>query len=133
MSWVFRCSCSIYLDKGKYPLIFLCFLLKGWDLALTKCKSNDTHWALYAKSVLDRTRLALTNKAQLYQEILQPSAEYLGSLLGVDQWAVCIFWFVLFSIFLFPFVCLLKISWCRWKYLLKKLSVLDLLPLYLLF
>jgi len=65
--------------------------LKGWDLALSMCKSNDTHWALYAKSVLDRTRLALTNKAQLYQEILQPSAEYLGSLLGVDQWAVCIF------------------------------------------
>ncbi|XP_068462871.1 alpha-glucan water dikinase, chloroplastic isoform X2 [Phaseolus vulgaris] len=69
----------------------LIYCLKGWDLALTKCKSNDTHWALYAKSVLDRTRLALTNKAQLYQEILQPSAEYLGSLLGVDQWAVEIF------------------------------------------
>ncbi|WVZ24310.1 hypothetical protein V8G54_002854 [Vigna mungo] len=69
----------------------LIYCLKGWDLALSMCKSNDTHWALYAKSVLDRTRLALTNKAQLYQEILQPSAEYLGSLLGVDQWAVEIF------------------------------------------
>ncbi|XP_052731324.1 alpha-glucan water dikinase, chloroplastic isoform X3 [Vigna angularis] len=69
----------------------LIYCLKGWDLALSMCESNDTHWALYAKSVLDRTRLALTNKAQLYQEILQPSAEYLGSLLGVDQWAVEIF------------------------------------------
>ncbi|KAG4921379.1 hypothetical protein JHK86_050192 [Glycine max] len=63
----------------------------GWDVALSMCKIKDTHWALYAKSVLDRTRLALTNKAHLYQEILQPSAEYLGSLLGVDKWAVEIF------------------------------------------
>lgn len=69
----------------------LIYCLKGWDLALSMCKSNDTHWALYAKSVLDRTRLALTNKANLYQQILQPSAEYLGSLLGVDRWAVEIF------------------------------------------
>ncbi|CAJ1940177.1 unnamed protein product [Sphenostylis stenocarpa] len=69
----------------------LVYCLKGWDLALSMCKSNDTNWALYAKSVLDRTRLALTNKAYLYQEILQPSAEYLGSQLGVDRWAVEIF------------------------------------------
>ncbi|KAH1239080.1 Alpha-glucan water dikinase, chloroplastic [Glycine max] len=69
----------------------LIYCLKGWDVALSMCKSKDTHWALYAKSVLDRTRLALTNKAHLYQEILQPSAEYLGSLLGVDRWAVEIF------------------------------------------
>ncbi|RZB52024.1 Alpha-glucan water dikinase, chloroplastic [Glycine soja] len=69
----------------------LIYCLKGWDVALSMCKIKDTHWALYAKSVLDRTRLALTNKAHLYQEILQPSAEYLGSLLGVDKWAVEIF------------------------------------------
>ncbi|KAK7386775.1 hypothetical protein VNO78_27111 [Psophocarpus tetragonolobus] len=69
----------------------LIYCLKGWDLALSMCKSKDSQWALYAKSVLDRTRLALTNKANLYQEILQPSAEYLGSLLGVDRWAVEIF------------------------------------------
>ncbi|KAK7361648.1 hypothetical protein VNO77_03719 [Canavalia gladiata] len=69
----------------------LVYCLKGWDLALSMCKNKDTHWALYAKSVLDRTRLALTNKAHLYQQILQPSAEYLGSLLGVDRWAVEIF------------------------------------------
>lgn len=55
------------------------------------CKDKDSHWALYAKSVLDRTRLALTNKAESYQKILQPSAEYLGSLLGVEEWAVCLF------------------------------------------
>lgn len=63
------------------------------------CKSNDTHWALYAKSVLDRTRLALTNKAESYQKILQPSAEYLGSLLGVESWAVCLF--LIYLIFYF--------------------------------
>ena len=52
-------------------------------------KGKDGDWALYAKSVLDRTRLSLARKAELYQQILQPSADYLGSLLGVDQWAVC--------------------------------------------
>ncbi|KAE9607883.1 putative alpha-glucan, water dikinase [Lupinus albus] len=69
----------------------LIYCLKGWGVALSMCKSKDTHWALYAKSVLDRTRLALTNKAELYQQIMQPSAEYLGSLLGVDRWAIEIF------------------------------------------
>ncbi|CAK8561980.1 unnamed protein product [Lathyrus sativus] len=69
----------------------LIYCLKGWNLALSMCKGKDTHWALYAKSVLDRTRLALTNKAESYQRILQPSAEYLGSSLGVENWAVEIF------------------------------------------
>ncbi|KAJ7943678.1 Alpha-glucan water dikinase, chloroplastic [Quillaja saponaria] len=69
----------------------LIYCLKEWDLALSMSKSKDNHWSLYAKSVLDRTRLALTNKAEWYQKILQPSAEYLGSLLGVDRWAVDIF------------------------------------------
>ncbi|KAG6654998.1 alpha-glucan water dikinase, chloroplastic isoform X2 [Carya illinoinensis] len=69
----------------------LIYCLKGWNHALSMSKSKDNHWALYAKSVLDRTRLSLTNKAELYQRVLQPSAEYLGSLLGVDQWAVNIF------------------------------------------
>ena len=54
-------------------------------------KKKDDHWALYAKSFLDRTRLALASKAEHYHQILQPSAEYLGSLLGVDEWAVSIF------------------------------------------
>ncbi|KAA8533188.1 hypothetical protein F0562_033279 [Nyssa sinensis] len=54
-------------------------------------RSGDSHWALYAKSVLDRTRLSLASKAECYHQLLQPSAEYLGSRLGVDQWAVNIF------------------------------------------
>ncbi|XP_022735440.1 alpha-glucan water dikinase, chloroplastic-like isoform X2 [Durio zibethinus] len=69
----------------------LVYCLKGWHHAMSMCKSQSGHWALYAKSVLDRTRLALASKAEWYQCILQPSAEYLGSLLGIDQWAIKIF------------------------------------------
>ncbi|XP_010458437.1 PREDICTED: alpha-glucan water dikinase 1, chloroplastic [Camelina sativa] len=69
----------------------LIYCLKGWQFALDMCKSKKDHWALYAKSVLDRSRLALASKAERYLEILQPSAEYLGSCLGVEQWAVTIF------------------------------------------
>ncbi|KAM7484206.1 hypothetical protein LguiA_000215 [Lonicera macranthoides] len=70
---------TVYLEK------------QGWNQALSKSKSGDHHWALFAKSVLDRTRLALTSKAEWFQQLLQPSAEYLGSQLGVDQRAVNIF------------------------------------------
>ncbi|KAG0502608.1 hypothetical protein HPP92_002680 [Vanilla planifolia] len=69
----------------------LVFCLKGWKHALDLYKKNDNEWALLAKSFLDRTQLALSSKAEYFHEILQPSAEYLGSLLGVDQWAVNIF------------------------------------------
>ncbi|WRX14759.1 Pyruvate phosphate dikinase [Theobroma cacao] len=69
----------------------LIYCLKGWDHAISMSKSKSAHWALYAKSVLDRTRLALASKAAWYQHILQPSAAYLGSLLGVDERAISIF------------------------------------------
>lgn len=69
----------------------LIYCLKGWYNALEMAKKKDDHWALYAKSFLDRTRLALASKAEHYHQILQPSAEYLGSLLGVDEWAVNLF------------------------------------------
>ncbi|CAN8305598.1 unnamed protein product [Cochlearia groenlandica] len=69
----------------------LIYCLKGWQFALDMCKSIKNNWALYAKSVLDRSRLALASKAEKYLEILQPSAEYLGSCLGIDQGAVNIF------------------------------------------
>ncbi|KAL1550864.1 alpha-glucan, water dikinase [Salvia divinorum] len=69
----------------------LLYCLKGWNLARSMFKSRDEHWALFAKSVLDRTRLSLANKAEAYHQLLQPSAEYLGTLLGVDQGAVDIF------------------------------------------
>lgn len=69
----------------------LIYCLKEWNRAMNLSKGQDDTWALYAKSVLDRTRLALTSKAEWYHHIMQPSAEYLGSQLGVDQWAVTIF------------------------------------------
>ncbi|XP_057856016.1 alpha-glucan water dikinase, chloroplastic isoform X2 [Cryptomeria japonica] len=69
----------------------LIYCIKDWYHTLHLCKSKADQWALYAKAVLDRTRLALTEKAEHYQKILQPSAEYLGGLLGVEQWAINIF------------------------------------------
>ncbi|GAB4829230.1 hypothetical protein Ancab_018896 [Ancistrocladus abbreviatus] len=69
----------------------LIYCLRGWNIAVDMLKNKNDHWALYAKSVLDRTRLSLASKAEWYQRLFQPSAEYLGSLLGVDQWAVNIF------------------------------------------
>lgn len=65
--------------------------MQEWNYALQLLKSGDDQWALYAKSVLDRTRLSLTIKAEWYHQVLQPSAEYLGSLLGVEQWSLDIF------------------------------------------
>ncbi|PNT66432.1 alpha-glucan water dikinase, chloroplastic [Brachypodium distachyon] len=65
--------------------------LKGWNHALQMSKQSDNQWALYAKAFLDRTRLALATKGEEYHEILQPSAEYLGSLLGIEKWTVDIF------------------------------------------
>ncbi|PSS28509.1 Alpha-glucan water dikinase [Actinidia chinensis var. chinensis] len=69
----------------------LIYCLKGWNQACSMLMNGDNQWALYAKSVLDRTRLALASKAERYHHLLQPSAEYLGTQLGVDQWAVNIF------------------------------------------
>ncbi|CAL5022240.1 unnamed protein product [Urochloa decumbens] len=65
--------------------------LKGWNHALAMANNADDQWALYAKAYLDRTRLALVTKGEEYHHTLQPSAEYLGSLLGVEQWTVNIF------------------------------------------
>ncbi|XP_051203433.1 alpha-glucan water dikinase, chloroplastic isoform X2 [Lolium perenne] len=67
------------------------YCLKGWNQAMEMSKRKDDQWALYAKACLDRTRLALASKGEQYYNMMQPSAEYLGSLLNVDEWAVDIF------------------------------------------
>ncbi|RLN13330.1 alpha-glucan water dikinase, chloroplastic isoform X2 [Panicum miliaceum] len=67
------------------------YCLKGWNQALEMAKQKDDQWALFAKAFLDRIRLALASKGEQYHNMMQPSAEYLGSLLSVDQWAVNIF------------------------------------------
>jgi alpha-glucan,water dikinase len=69
----------------------LIYCLKDWYHTYDLCKSNGDQWALYAKAVVDRTRLALTDRVEHYQEFLQPTADYLGALLGVEQWAIKIF------------------------------------------
>ena len=63
-------------------------VMKGWNQALEMAKQKNNQWALYAKAFLDRTRLALASKGEQYYNLMQPSAEYLGSLLNIDQWAV---------------------------------------------
>ncbi|XP_021304642.1 alpha-glucan water dikinase, chloroplastic isoform X2 [Sorghum bicolor] len=67
------------------------YCLKGWNQALEMAKQKDDQWALYAKAFLDRIRLALASKGEQYHNMMQPSAEYLGSLLSIDKWAVNIF------------------------------------------
>ncbi|KAM7269112.1 hypothetical protein ACFE04_024609 [Oxalis oulophora] len=73
-------------DNGDF---IYCF--KSWNHAIDMCKNNNDSWALYSKSVLDRTRLALASKAEGFHQVLQPAAEYLGSQLEVEQWAMDIF------------------------------------------
>ncbi|KAL0297007.1 UNVERIFIED_CONTAM: Alpha-glucan water dikinase, chloroplastic [Sesamum radiatum] len=65
---------------------------EGWNLALSMLKNGNDHWALFAKSVLDRTRLALASKAESYHQLMQPSAvgrssavEAIGYVVVVDE------------------------------------------------
>eukprot|EP00271_Cylindrocystis_brebissonii_P010276 TRINITY_DN26421_c0_g1_i1.p1 TRINITY_DN26421_c0_g1~~TRINITY_DN26421_c0_g1_i1.p1 ORF type:complete len:1482 (-),score=381.52 TRINITY_DN26421_c0_g1_i1:676-5121(-) len=69
----------------------LVYCLKDWLTVIDACKRGEDQWALRAKAVLDRTRLALADKAEHYHKILQPSAEYLGAKLNVEEWAISIF------------------------------------------
>ncbi|OVA15252.1 Pyruvate phosphate dikinase [Macleaya cordata] len=69
----------------------LIYCTKDWYRVCESYKPNDEQWALQAKAVIDRVRLALTDKAQYYQEMIQPSAQYLGNLLRVEKWAIDIF------------------------------------------
>jgi alpha-glucan,water dikinase len=69
----------------------LVYCLKDWYHVIDIINNKSDNWALRTKAVLDRTRLALQDKAEYYQKILQPTAEYLGALLGVEEWAINIF------------------------------------------
>uniref|UniRef100_A0A7I4D941 Pyruvate phosphate dikinase AMP/ATP-binding domain-containing protein n=1 Tax=Physcomitrium patens TaxID=3218 RepID=A0A7I4D941_PHYPA len=69
----------------------LVYCLKDWYLVLDIINKKADNWALRTKAVLDRTKLALQDKAEYFQNILQPTADYLGSVLGVEEWAVQIF------------------------------------------
>lgn len=69
----------------------LVYCLKDLRSVIQACKNGEDTWALRAKAVTDRTQLALAEKAEYLQKILQPSADYLGAKLNVDEWAVSIF------------------------------------------
>lgn len=66
----------------------LVFCLKAWLAATPACRANEPQWALRAKAVMDRTRLALADLAERTAALLQPTAAYMGHRLGVESWAV---------------------------------------------
>jgi alpha-glucan,water dikinase len=66
----------------------LVYCLKDWLATVTTCRAQEDQWALRAKAVMDRTRLALGDISERYNELLQPTATYMGQRLGVDSWAV---------------------------------------------
>ncbi|XXG55807.1 hypothetical protein AAC387_Pa03g3394 [Persea americana] len=67
------------------------YCTKDWHRVCEVYKPNDDQWALQTKAILDRVRLALTDKAQYYEKVIQPSAQYLGEKLRVEKWAISIF------------------------------------------
>ncbi|KAK9163424.1 hypothetical protein Syun_004326 [Stephania yunnanensis] len=69
----------------------LIYCTKDWYRISETYKPNDQQWALQAKAVVDRVRLILSQKSQCYQEMIQPTAVYLGLLLRVEKWAIDIF------------------------------------------
>ncbi|CAJ1974048.1 unnamed protein product [Sphenostylis stenocarpa] len=54
-------------------------------------KSGNSQWALQTKAILDRLQLLLAERSQHYQNRIQPSAQYLGNLLGHPKWTIDIF------------------------------------------
>ncbi|XP_057975075.1 alpha-glucan water dikinase 2 isoform X2 [Malania oleifera] len=65
--------------------------LKDWYHVCESYKPKDIQWALQTKAVLDRIQLALSDRSQYYQRMIQPSVQYLGTLLVVEKWAIDIF------------------------------------------
>ncbi|XP_030934954.1 alpha-glucan water dikinase 2 isoform X1 [Quercus lobata] len=66
------------------------YCTKDW-YRVCELYTNDGQWALQTKAVLDRLQLILSERSQNYQKKIQPSAEYLGNMLGVEKWAIDIF------------------------------------------
>ncbi|KAF6166769.1 hypothetical protein GIB67_005645 [Kingdonia uniflora] len=69
----------------------LIYCTKDWYRVCELYRPNEEQWALHAKAVIDRVQLVLTDRSQYYQEVIQPSAQYLGGLLGVEKWTIDIF------------------------------------------
>ncbi|TYG69573.1 hypothetical protein ES288_D05G241500v1 [Gossypium darwinii] len=56
-----------------------------WYRASESHKSGDAQWALQTKAILDRLQIILSDRAVDLQIKIQPSAEYLGKLLGIGK------------------------------------------------
>ncbi|CAN6584231.1 unnamed protein product [Malus baccata var. baccata] len=63
----------------------LIYCTKDWYRTCELYKPNDGQWALQTKAILDRLQLVLAERSQCYQKKIQPSAKYLGNLLGVQK------------------------------------------------
>ncbi|PQQ00283.1 alpha-glucan water dikinase 2 isoform X2 [Prunus yedoensis var. nudiflora] len=66
----------------------LIYCTKDWYHICELYKPNDGQWALQTKAILDRLQLVLADRSQCYQKKIQPSAKYLGNLLGVQKSAI---------------------------------------------
>ncbi|XP_027354124.1 alpha-glucan water dikinase 2 isoform X2 [Abrus precatorius] len=67
------------------------YCTKDWYRICESYKLGNSQWALQTKAILDRLGLVLAERSQYYQKRLQPSAQYLGNLLGVPKWTIDIF------------------------------------------
>ncbi|PPD77874.1 hypothetical protein GOBAR_DD25186 [Gossypium barbadense] len=63
----------------------LIYCTKDWYRASESHKSGDAQWALQTKAILDRLQIILSDRAVDLQIKIQPSAEYLGKLLGIGK------------------------------------------------
>lgn len=71
------------------PIIGPMVVPQDWYHVCEMYKPNDGQWALKTKAILERLQIVLADRSDYYQKIIQPSAQYLGNLLGVGKWAVC--------------------------------------------
>eukprot|EP00257_Ricinus_communis_P020529 XP_015579774.1 LOW QUALITY PROTEIN: alpha-glucan water dikinase 2 [Ricinus communis] len=65
--------------------------IKDWYRVRESYKANDVQWALQTKAVLDRLQLILADRSLNYQKKIQPSAQYLGKLLGIGKSVIDMF------------------------------------------
>ncbi|XP_021284061.1 alpha-glucan water dikinase 2 isoform X3 [Herrania umbratica] len=63
----------------------LIYCTKDWYRVSESYKPRDVQWALQTKAILDRLQLVLADRALDFQNKIQPSAEYLGKLLGIGK------------------------------------------------
>ncbi|XWS25405.1 hypothetical protein CRYUN_Cryun27aG0065400 [Craigia yunnanensis] len=74
---------NLCLSTVKNEDIIYC--TKDWYHAPESYKPIDAQWALRTKAILDRLQIVLSDRSLNYQNNIQPSAEYLGKLLGIKK------------------------------------------------